>query len=80
MTIGIGTLIVRGGEYAKSQALKFESVKDYIGLENMTVTYILDPEAYEGLAENPDGESSSDWEEGSEEDWDSDDDDDDDDE
>ena len=66
MRINIETLIVRGGEYAKSQALKLESVKDDIGLQNMTVTYILDPEAYEAFAQDSDAESSSDdkdWEE-----------------
>ena len=68
---GIKTLIVRGGEYAKSQALKLESVKDDLGLKNMTVTYILDPEVYEGLAQDPDAETSTDdegWDEDSEED------------
>jgi len=66
MRINIETLIVRGGEYAKSQALKLESVKDDIGLQSMTVTYILDPEAYEAFAQDSDAESSSDdkdWEE-----------------
>jgi hypothetical protein len=32
MWVNIKTLIVRGGEYAKSQAFKFESVKDSLGL------------------------------------------------
>jgi hypothetical protein len=50
MRTDIKTLIVRGGEYAKSQALKLESVKDDVGLEDMTVTYIPDPGAYEGCA------------------------------
>ena len=62
----IETLIVRGGEYAKSQALKLESAKDDLGLKNMTVTYILDPEVYEGLAQDPDAETSTDdecWDE-----------------
>ena len=66
----IKTLIVRGGEYAKSQALKLESVKDDIGRQNMTVTYILDPEAHEPTRDL-DSESSSDdddWDENSEED------------
>jgi len=67
----IKTLIVRGGEYAKSQALKLESVKDDLGLKNMTVTYVADPEVYEGLAQDPDAETSTDdegWDEDSEED------------
>jgi hypothetical protein len=48
VSVGIDTLIVRGGEYARSQAHKFESVKDEIGLGNTTVTYIPDPGADEG--------------------------------
>ena len=61
MRINIKTLIVHGGEYAKTQALKFESAKDDLGLENMTVTYyyIPDPEA-RGSVQNPDVESSTD--------------------
>ena len=50
MALGVGrvdiqTLIVRGGGYAKSQALKLESVKGDLGLQNMAVTYIQDPDA-----------------------------------
>jgi len=60
MQLDIQTLIVRGGEYAKSQALKLESVKGNLGLQNMTVTYIRDPEAQEWLSQDPDAESSSD--------------------
>jgi hypothetical protein len=45
MQTSIRTLTVRGGEYAKVQALKLESAKDDIGLQGMTVTYIPDPEA-----------------------------------
>jgi len=60
MRVDIKALVVRGGEYAKSQALKLESVKDDLGLKNMTVTYIPDPEAYEGLARDINAESSSD--------------------
>ena len=62
MGIDIKTLIVRGGEYAKSQTLKFESVKDDLGLQNMTVTYIQDSEGHERLASDSDAESSSDVE------------------
>ena len=71
MQIDIRTLIVRGGEHAKIQALRLENAKDDIGLQNMTVTYIPDPRAYERAAGNPDIESSSDdegWGEGSGED------------
>ena len=56
MQINIKTLIVRGGGYTKTQALKFESVKDDLGLQNMTVTYIPDPEARESVQD--DAESS----------------------
>ena len=63
----IKTLIVCGGEYAKSQVLKLESVKDGLGLGSMTVTYIPDPEVYEGFVRDVNAESSSD-----DEDWDSD--------
>ena len=85
MQIDIRTLIVRGGGYAESQALMLENVKDDIGLQNMTVTYILDPDAYERAISDPDLDSSSDgkgWGEGSGDDshWSSDHDDDDDDE
>ena len=59
MRINIKTLIVRGGEYAKSQALKFESAKDDLGLQNMTVTHIPDPEARESV-QDPDIESTDD--------------------
>jgi len=68
---GIKTLIVRGGECAKSQVLKLESVKDGLGLGSMTVTYIPDPEAYEGFLRDVNAESSSDdedWDEDPEED------------
>jgi len=64
----IKTLIVRGGKHAKRQVLKLESVKDDLGLKNMTVTYILDPEAHERLTRYPDAEISTDdegWDEGS---------------
>jgi hypothetical protein len=74
--IDIQTLIVRGGEYAKSEASKFESVKDSLGLHRMTVTYIPDPEAREWFVPDPDAESSSDdedWDEDSGEDSDEDD-------
>ena len=67
MQIDIKVLIVHGGEYAESQALKLESAKDDLGLENMTMTYIPDPEVYEKLGRYPDAESSSD-----DEDWDKD--------
>ena len=65
--VDIRTLIVRGGEYAKCQAFKFESIKGSLGLDQMTVTYIPDPTVHEGLAPDPDAESSSD-----DEDWDED--------
>ena len=57
LQINIKTLIVRGGGYAKTQALKFESVKDDLGLQNMTITYIPDPEARESVQDH-DVESS----------------------
>ena len=60
MRIDIKTLIVRGGEYAKSQAFKFENVKGNLGMQDTTVTYILDPEAWEGFGRDPDVESSGD--------------------
>jgi len=41
--IDIKKLIVRGGERAKTQAVKFESAKDGLGLKDMTVTYIPGP-------------------------------------
>jgi len=63
----IGTLIVRGGEYAKSRAFKLKSVKDDLGLGSMTVAYIPDPETYEGLARDLNAKSLSD-----NEDWDED--------
>jgi hypothetical protein len=66
MQTSIKTLTVHGGEYAKSQALKLESVKDGIGLEDMAVTYILDPGVCEAFAPNPDLESSSDDEDSDE--------------
>ena len=52
MRIDIKTLVVRGGEHARRQALKFESVKSGLGLQNMTVTYILDAEVDEGLEQD----------------------------
>jgi hypothetical protein len=60
MQTSIRTLAVRGGEYAKIQALKLESAKDDIGLQGMTVTYAPDPEAYEVFPGNLDAESSND--------------------
>ena len=60
MRVNIKTLIVRGGEYAKSQAFKFGRFKDRLDPRQMTVTYIPDPEAHEGLAPGPDAENSSD--------------------
>jgi hypothetical protein len=60
MRVNIKTLIVRGGEYAKSQAFKFGSFKDCLDPHQTTVTYIPDPEAHEGLAPDPDAENSSD--------------------
>ena len=59
MWFDVKTLIVRGGEYAKSQALRFEDAKDDLGMENMTVTYIPDYEVCE-LAQGHSAESSSD--------------------
>ena len=47
MWVDIRTLIVRSGEYAKSQMVKLESLKDDLGLKNMTVTYIYDPKVHE---------------------------------
>ena len=44
---GIGTLIVRGGGYAESQAIEFEDIKDGVGLGETTVIYVPDPEALE---------------------------------
>ena len=61
MWVDIKTLIVRGGEYAKSQMVKLESVKDSLSLKNMTATHIYDPEARE-LEWDPDEESSGDGE------------------
>jgi len=43
------TVIIRGGEYAKAQAFKLETAKEDLGLRDMTVAYIEDPEAREGL-------------------------------
>ncbi|KAF9782906.1 hypothetical protein BJ322DRAFT_1110790 [Thelephora terrestris] len=54
--VRIDTLVVRGGEYAKSQASKLDGAKGARGLEGMTVTYIPDPDTYE---EYSDFESSS---------------------
>ena len=47
----IDTLIVRGGEYAKSQALKFEGAVNATGFGNTTVTYIPDISAHEKFSE-----------------------------
>jgi hypothetical protein len=66
MWVNIKTLIVRGGEYAKFQAFKFESIKDSLGWHQTTVTYIPDPEVREGLAPDPDVESLSDEEDSDE--------------
>ena len=60
MWVDIKTLVVCGGKYAKSQAFKFESAKDGLGMQDTTVTYISDPEAREGFARDPDAESSGD--------------------
>ena len=71
MRVDIKALVVRGGEYAKSQAFRLESVKDDLGLKNMTVTYIPDPQAYGGLARDINAKSLSDdedWGEGPEKD------------
>ena len=65
--IDIKTLIVRGGEHAKTQAIKFETAKHDLGLQNMTVTYILDPGVREGDPEASDDEALDD---DSEEYWD----------
>ena len=75
MRTGIKALIVRGGEYARDQALKLESVKDGLGLGDMTVTYILDPEVNEGLTQDPDTIPPSDDDFSDSEDFDDDDDD-----
>ena len=59
--LGIRTLVVRGGEYARRQALKLESVKgDLAGLQDTTVTYIQDPEVREELSWSDDESSESD--------------------
>jgi len=66
----IKKLMVRGGEYAKIEALRLESIKNDIGRPNMTVTYIPDPEAHEPTRDF-DYESPSDdedWDENLEED------------
>lgn len=41
--------MIRGGEYAKSQALKFESIKGVAGLMDTMVNYIPDPGVREGF-------------------------------
>ena len=51
ISIRINTLIIRGGGYGEIQALKFESVKDVVGLGDMTVTYIPDPAVCEGFSD-----------------------------
>ncbi|KAF9782925.1 hypothetical protein BJ322DRAFT_1073373 [Thelephora terrestris] len=43
----INTLVVRGGEYAKTQVSKLDAVKGALGFGGMTVTYIPDPGAHE---------------------------------
>ena len=48
--IDVQKLIVRGGEYAKWQALKLERARGDLGLQNMSVACLLDPEVNEGLA------------------------------
>ena len=58
MRIDIRTLIVRGGEYAKTQAPKSKNVKDDLGVQNMTMTHIPDPEACE-LVQDPGADSST---------------------
>jgi len=63
MWIGIKTLIVRGGEHARTQAVKFESTKYNLGLQNMTVTYIPDHRVHE---RDP-GVSDDDWDDDLEE-------------
>ena len=68
MRIDIKTLIVRSGEYARRQALKLERVKDGLGLQNMTVTYILDPEVDERLAKDPGVGDDEAWDVDTEED------------
>ena len=50
MRIDIQKLIVRGGEYAKWQALKLERARGDLGLQNMAVACFLDPELNEGRA------------------------------
>jgi len=60
MRVDIRTLIVRGGRYARSQAFKLESAKDDLGLQNMTMTYIRDPEAHKEFSRDPDTGSLSD--------------------
>ena len=49
ISVGINTLVVRGGEYARSQALKFDAVRGEV--VGTTVTYILDPAAQERYLE-----------------------------
>ncbi|KAF9782899.1 hypothetical protein BJ322DRAFT_1073202 [Thelephora terrestris] len=68
--VRIDTLVVRGGEYAKSQASKLDGIKGAIGFEGMTVTYIPDPGAYERFL---DFESSSEGDSDSDNDYTSDD-------
>ena len=81
---GINALVIRGGEYAKSQAFKFDAVKGVMGLGNTTVTYIPDPGVQERYLDFESASEGEDLEddylgEGDESDEDGEDDDDDDD-
>jgi hypothetical protein len=63
VSVGIKALVVRGGEYAKRQAFKFDCVKGALGLENMTVTYIPDPgsrEEFSDIGSSSEGNFDSD--------------------
>ena len=62
MRVDIKALIVHGGEYARDKTLKLESAKDSLGLENMTVFYILDPKVRDNVLkyDTSDGEVSDD--------------------
>jgi hypothetical protein len=69
ISLRINSLVIRGGEYAETQALKFRSNMDVMGLQGTTVTYILDPGTKEGVGVLDVGTSSEDGSDEEEDDY-----------